>query len=229
MAGASGKAVAMLSASGKAAVRLAILENRLALRESLVKAFEHADIRVVSQTGDPEAFLRAIRRTHPTIAIVEVFVRGKETPSLIEEALRIEPGLKLIVVTSGSSARLMQQCMEAGALTCVDRFSCPFEMVGIVHAATSEAASVPIRPFIYRAAETMSPSLSDALSRRQLEVLQYIAVGADNLKISAHLAISERTVKAHVHAIYQKLGIENRTLLALFALRNGIPPPTQSI
>ncbi len=219
----------MGSASGKPAVRLGILENRLALRESLVRAFEQSDIRVVSQTGDPEAFLRAIRRTHPMIVIIEIFVRGKETPRLIEEALRIQPGLKQIVVTSGSTARLMQQCMEAGAFTCVDRFSCPFEMVGIVHAAMSDAATVPTRPFIYSAPETVSPSLSGALSRRQLEVLQYIAVGADNLKISAHLAISERTVKAHVHAIYQKLGVENRTQLALFALRQGIPPPAQSV
>jgi two-component system, NarL family, nitrate/nitrite response regulator NarL len=219
----------MGSASGKPAIRLGILENRLGLRESLVRAFEQSDIRVVSQTGDPEAFLRAIRRARPTVVIIEIFVRGKETPRLIEEALRIDPGLKVIVVATGSTARLMQQCMQAGAFSCVDRISCPFEMVGIVHAAMSGAGTIPTRPFIYPGPEMMSPSLSGALSRRQLEVLQYIAVGADNLKISAHLAISERTVKAHVHAIYQKLGIENRTQLALFALRQGIPPPSQSV
>ena len=210
-------------------VRLGILENRLALRESLVWAFEHSEMRVVSQTADPVVFLRAIRRTHPAIVIVELFVRGKETPGLIEEALLIQPGLKLIVVASGAAGKLMQQCMQAGASNCIDGFTCPFQLVGLVHAAVNQAVTIAARPFIYGAPSGISPTLSAMLSRRELEVLQYIAVGADNLKISAHLSIAERTVKAHVHAIYQKLGLENRTQLALFALRNGIPEPAQSV
>lgn len=214
---------------GKSLVRIGILENRLALRESLVWAFEHSEMRVVSQTADPAAFLRAIRRTHPAIVIVELFVRGKETPGLIEEALLIQPGLKLIVVASGSAGKLMQQCMQAGAVNCIDGFTCPFQLVGLVHAAANQEVTVGARPLIYRTPSGVSPALSATLSRRELEVLQYIAVGADNLKIAAHLSIAERTVKAHVHAIYQKLGLENRTQLALFALRNGIPEPAQSV
>ncbi len=213
----------------KSLVRIGILENRLALRESLVWAFEHSEMRVVSQTADPVVFLRAIRRTHPAIVIVELFVRGKETPGLIEEALLIQPGLKLIVVASGNAGKLMQQCMQAGAINCVDGFTCPFQLVGLVHAAANQAVKIAARPFIYGTPSGISPTLSAMLSRRELEVLQYIAVGADNLKISAHLSIAERTVKAHVHAIYQKLGLENRTQLALFALRNGIPEPAQSV
>jgi len=214
---------------GSAAVRLGILENRLALRESLVWAFERYDISVVSQTGDPEAFLRAIRRTRPAVVIVEMFVRGNETPRLIEEALRIQPGLKMIVVTSGAAGKLRQQCLEAGAFSCVDRLTCPFELVGVVQAVSSARMKSPAEMLTYSSAEANAPILSDLLSRRQMEVLQYIAVGADNLKIAAHLAIAERTVKSHVHAIYQRLGIENRTQLALYALRHGISPPAHSI
>ena len=219
----------MRNPRGSAAVRLGILENRLALRESLVWAFERSAFSVVSQTGDPEAFLRAIRRTHPAVVIVEVFVRGDETPRLIEEALRIQPGLKMIVVTSGAAGKLRQLCMEAGAISCVDRLTCPFELVGMVQAVSSSLTKGPSQPFTYSSAEGKSASLSDLLSRRQMEVLQYIAVGADNLKIAAHLAIAERTVKSHVHAIYQRLGIENRTQLALFAVRQGISPPAHSV
>jgi DNA-binding NarL/FixJ family response regulator len=224
----------MRSDQAKSLVRLGILENRLTLRESLVWAFEHSDMRVVSQTADPVVFLRAIRRTHPAIAIVELFVRGKETPGLIEEALLIQPGLKLIVVASGSAGKLMQQCMQAGAVNCIDGFTCPFQLVGMVHAAANHSVGIAARPFNsrpsnYGAPVGISSTLSSMLSRRELEVLQYIAVGADNLKIAAHLSIAERTVKAHVHAIYQKLGLENRTQLALFALRNGIPEPAQSV
>lgn len=205
-------------------VRLAILENRILLREGLVWAFEHSDIRVVAQTGDRGTFLRAVRRTRPNTVIVEFFVCGKDTPQLIADALSIQPGLKSIVLASGAGPKLMQQCMNAGATGCIDRLNCPFEIVGLIHAANQDMFTIPRQPSGVLSPGTVSRSLSDVLSKRELEVLQYIAIGADNLKISAHLMISERTVKAHVHAIYQKLGIENRTQLALFALQRGIPP-----
>ena len=63
------------------------------------------------------------------------------------------------------------------------------------------------------------------LTQREREVLAYVAGGADNLKISAHLQIAERTVKSHVTQLYRKLGAENRTQLALRACHLGVRPP----
>ena len=68
-----------------------------------------------------------------------------------------------------------------------------------------------------------------ALSTREREVLRYVALGADNLKIAAVLGITERTVKAHVTAIFGKLKLENRTQAARFAWTigfdgNELPP-----
>jgi DNA-binding NarL/FixJ family response regulator len=60
------------------------------------------------------------------------------------------------------------------------------------------------------------------LSPRQREVLGCVCAGHDNLKIAALLGIRERTVKAHVSALYQKLGMENRTQLALRGLEFGL-------
>jgi DNA-binding NarL/FixJ family response regulator len=60
------------------------------------------------------------------------------------------------------------------------------------------------------------------LSPREREVLILIAAGMDNLKIAAHLNITERTVKAHVTALYRKLQQENRTQLALWAIARGL-------
>jgi DNA-binding NarL/FixJ family response regulator len=215
----------MTSSSAKAAVRIAILENRLFLRETLVSAFEHSDMRVVAQTAEAEDFLRAVRRIHPTIAIIEFFVVGKDTPRLLSEARRAQPGLKSIVVVSGSSPKAMHECMKAGAIGFIEGFTCPFEVVSLVRAAAHDRVTISTRPSkVIPSLASASRAVTDVLTRREFEVLQYIASGSDNLKISAHLAISERTVKAHVHSIYQKLGIENRTQLALFALQRGVAP-----
>jgi len=53
-------------------------------------------------------------------------------------------------------------------------------------------------------------------------VLELIAAGVDNLKIAAILEIAERTVKAHVQAIYRKTRMENRAQLVVLALRHGV-------
>jgi DNA-binding NarL/FixJ family response regulator len=63
------------------------------------------------------------------------------------------------------------------------------------------------------------------LTPREREVLGYIASGADNLKISACLNITERTVKAHITSIYRKLDVENRTQMAMLACKLGLERP----
>jgi two-component system nitrate/nitrite response regulator NarP len=210
-------------ATANGSVRLAILENRVPVRENLAWAFAQAGILVACQTASPEVFLGEISRTQSAIAIVQFHVCGKDTPRLLQNALVIRPGLKSIVLTFDATAKEAEQCMRAGAFGCVARVICPFELVGMVRAATYQEQTISL-PSCSIPLVAVASTLLDALSAREYQVLQYIAVGADNLKISAHLEISERTVKAHVHAIYQKLGFENRTQLALFALKRGIPP-----
>ena len=66
------------------------------------------------------------------------------------------------------------------------------------------------------------------LTRRERQVLPFVVAGADNLKIAAHLAIRERTVKAHVSNLFRKLDCENRVQLAMRASRLGIQPAPEA-
>ncbi|MFN7131937.1 MAG: response regulator transcription factor, partial [Myxococcales bacterium] len=65
----------------------------------------------------------------------------------------------------------------------------------------------------------------DRLTPREREVLGFVGAGVDNAEIAVLLGISERTVKAHIAALYQKLGAANRVLLAIKARELGIKPP----
>jgi len=62
------------------------------------------------------------------------------------------------------------------------------------------------------------------LTLRQSQVMELLASGADNLKMSAHLGISERAVKSHITALLDRFHVENRTELALLAWRAGFGP-----
>ena len=58
------------------------------------------------------------------------------------------------------------------------------------------------------------------LSAREREVMLLVAEGLSNEEIARRLEISDGTVKVHLHCIYEKLGIRNRTLLAVLAAKS---------
>jgi DNA-binding NarL/FixJ family response regulator len=75
------------------------------------------------------------------------------------------------------------------------------------------------------AAESTARSL-EALSVREQEVLRLLADGLSNAEIAEQLVVTPGTVKRHLHNLYSKLGVENRTQAAAFA-RTHAPPPTE--
>jgi len=64
----------------------------------------------------------------------------------------------------------------------------------------------------------------DRITPREREIVQLLSAGASNKEIAKDLRITERTVKAHLTAVFRKLGISGRLQLALFALEHSRPP-----
>ena len=67
-----------------------------------------------------------------------------------------------------------------------------------------------------------SQPTSFRLTRRQHEIAAWVSTGLSNKAIARKLNVSEGTVKLHLHAIYTKLGIPNRTSLAMLTLQQGV-------
>ncbi|HOJ78440.1 MAG TPA: response regulator transcription factor [Bacillota bacterium] len=66
------------------------------------------------------------------------------------------------------------------------------------------------------------PELMERLSPREREILPLVAQGLDNREIGKKLFISEKTAKNYITSIRKKLGLANRTQIALYALREGL-------
>jgi DNA-binding CsgD family transcriptional regulator len=84
--------------------------------------------------------------------------------------------------------------------------------------ATGHAAAVPAAPTVgvRRSGMTMTSyfPMADALTSREREITSLASVGLSNKEVAQHLNISEATVKIHLHNIFRKLGVNNRTALA---------------
>jgi DNA-binding NarL/FixJ family response regulator len=129
--------------------------------------------------------------------------------------------VSVVVLTSFSSREEIMAALDAGASGYMLKDAEPDELLAAVRAAARGEA--PLDPKAARevlSARTRSDPV-DVLSAREQEVLQLVARGLPNKRIARELAISEKTVKAHLTSIFQRLGVTDRTQAALWYQQHG--------
>jgi two-component system, NarL family, nitrate/nitrite response regulator NarL len=127
------------------------------------------------------------------------------------------PPLLALVDDEGAARRLL----AAGVAGAVARISAPDTVSAALWAVAhglhvTEASLEPLRPL------ARAPALPGDFTKREREVLGLLAEGLSNRAIAERLSISRHTVKFHVNALLQKLGVEGRTEAVVRAARLGL-------
>ncbi len=213
-------------------LRVALLGGALMDRELFRQYLEASGLNVRFDNADPSRLLSFLGTEGCEVGVFLV-ESVEHAAAALREVHQFHPRLPLLVVARGSDPISVQRCFDAGAAGYVDKDASPVssvpEAINLLGQGRSVFPAQMIESFLKpRQEEGPGPQLLRSLSTREREVLAYLAAGVDNLKIATHLGISERTVKAHVSALYRKLAQENRTQLALLARQLGVRPPTQT-
>ncbi|MBU0704258.1 MAG: response regulator transcription factor, partial [Chloroflexi bacterium] len=136
------------------------------------------------------------------------------------------PNVRVLVLTSFAGDDKVFPAIKAGALGYLLKDSSPEELVQAIQQVYQGESSV--HPSIARKLlrELANPAERQAdltpLTEREVDVLQLVAAGQSNREISAHLGISEATVRTHMSNILAKLNLDSRTQAALYALQKGL-------
>lgn len=144
---------------------------------------------------------------------------------VVAEITSRAPEVAIVMLVRRALSVGMVQAMEAGALALVHRRCAPEELVAAVSAAIGGQnwVAAPLAGVLRGELITeVSGERPPELSRRELEVLRGLATGATNAQIAGRLAISEHTVRNHVHSVTRKLGVANRTDAVATGLRRGL-------
>ncbi len=132
--------------------------------------------------------------------------------------------MKVVVLTSFADREQILAALDAGAVGYLLKDAEPEELVRGVRAAAQGDAPLAPRAAreLLQARNEPRPADASELSEREREVLLLVAEGFPNKRIARELEISEKTVKAHLTNIFQRIGVTDRTQAALWAKTNEL-------
>ena len=201
-------------------------DNSLANRYSGILGDEFT----VSMANTPLDTMMFLKQHCPQLVMLDPLLFKEHIKSTFSEISAASPLTRIVVVEDTSDRSLDQMALfKSGAHGFIADNISPALLVKAVHSVSKGEVWVP-RKLITRLISELArgavsserrkdPATRKSMSRltpRELEVAQMVHSGGNNKLIARELAISERTVKAHLSAIFRKLNIENRLHLALF-------------
>ncbi len=204
-------------------ISVLIVDDHAVVRRGLTDLLQAADgITVVGAVEDGSLAAQAVSALEPDIVLMDLSMPEVDGIEGTRQVLAARPDTKVIVLTSFSESARILAALESGAIGYLLKDAEPAEIVKAVHDAA--AGGVPLSP---KAARALLPgnrpaARSDALTAREREVLALVAAGLPNKSIARRLAISEKTVKAHLTRVFTVLGVQDRTSAALWAQRHGL-------
>jgi DNA-binding NarL/FixJ family response regulator len=209
-------------------IRVLIVDDHSVVRRGLEQVLGTADgLEVVGSAANGEEAVAQAEALTPDVVLMDLSMPVMDgtaaTRQVLADAAAAGRDVRVVVLTSFTEQRRVLDALQAGASGYILKDSTPEEVIKAVHAA--HAGGAPLDPAAARvlldSRRVQQPALD--LSPRESEVLALVATGLANKQIARRLGISERTVKAHLTAVFQQLGVTDRTQAALWA-KEHLPP-----
>lgn len=193
------------------------------IRAGVEAVLRGSRFQVVAATASGEETLAAIATHDPAIVLLDINMPGMNGVQALE-ALRSKGDKRAVVLlTAGINDRQLLAVMRAGVEGIVYKDGAEGGLVEVlekVHSGGRAIDSALLQRALDLSLSTESGGPLKRLNQRERRIARLVARGMRNRDIGTELGIGEGTVKVYLHAMYQKLGIENRTELALLAVND---------
>jgi len=210
------------------AIRLLVADDHLIVRQGLRLILETEDgFELVGEASDGAEAVKLAGKLKPDVILMDLRMPGMDGLTAIEHLAEAQPEIAIVILTTFNEDELMVRGLRAGAkgflLKDTDRES----LFDSIRAAARGETLLNPEVMTRLLAQTGSPRRVKSgpdnvdLTEREMEVLGAAAQGKTSKEIAYGLGISERTVKAHLGSIYQKLGVDSRAAAIAAAASRG--------
>ncbi len=209
-------------------IRLLIVDDHFIIREGLRLIFDTIpNLDLVAEAENGEEALVQVEDHLPDVILMDLQMPVMDGITAIEKLRKTHPEIAIIILTTYKENDLLLRGLRAGARGYLLKDTDRQTLINTIQAAAR--GETLLKPEILQQAlnyQSEKPGLEkdfeNPLSERELEVLQMVAEGARNKEIAYKLGITERTVKAHLSHIFQKLNVDARAAAVAAAAKSGI-------
>jgi DNA-binding NarL/FixJ family response regulator len=220
--------------SGKARIRIVLVEDHAILREGLRALIEiETEFEVVGEFGSVEAAVDGIRGLQPDLVLTDLALPGRSGIELLAEIQHISPLTRTLVLTAHENEEYIRAALNAGANGYVLKDATSAELMRAIRtvsvgqqflckAIASKILSGYLSGYTTVDQRPPCPASAQSITEREREVLTRIALGNSNKVIARELGVSPKTVEKHRSNLMRKLQLHNAAAITMFAIRNGM-------
>jgi DNA-binding NarL/FixJ family response regulator len=202
-------------------IRVLLADDHKIVRIGLEQLLaNYDDIELLASATDGAEAVAMASELQPDVLLMDMSMPEMDGVEATRQVAMSSPGTRVVVFTSFSDPERILDALDAGAIGYLLKDAEPEELIEGIRAAVRGES--PLAPKAASAVIATRTKVGPELSERESEVLVLIATGMTNKQIAARMGIAEKTVKAHLTNIFQRIGVRDRTQAALWAERNGL-------
>jgi DNA-binding NarL/FixJ family response regulator len=208
-------------------VSVLLVDDHRLFREGVRDLLRERGFEVVGEAASAAEALELAADVKPDVALMDIRMPGGSGIEVTRQLADVSPETRVVMLTVSTDEADFLESVRAGARGFLAK-DASIEEIGAGVRAAADGGSVLSTGIAadlldrIRRASAEPGSERTRLSAREAEVLRLITEGRSNTEIAAALEISEQTVKNHVSALLEKLGVENRIQAAVYAVRHGL-------
>ena len=210
------------------AIRLTLVDDHPIVLQGLQRLFEtQSDFDVVACCGGGDAALESIRTARPDVLVLDLRMPGRSGLEVLRAMAAEKLACRTVLLTAAANDDDVVEAVRLGVHAIIMKESPPDTLVDCVRRVArgeqwfeQEALARSFGRVLRREAATRDAART--LTPREIELVRMVAQGLRNRAIAERLQISEGTVKIHLHNVYEKLAIDGRLELVLWAQEQGI-------
>ncbi|HEX6032996.1 MAG TPA: response regulator transcription factor [Anaerolineales bacterium] len=212
-------------------IRVLIVDDHEIVREGLQTLLaEEPDFEVVGTTGDGAAAVGLAQATKPDVIVMDLVMPGLDGIEATRRIVSRDPQARVLVLTTFADDQRVREAIQAGATGYLLKDVLKADLLRALRDAAVGRPSLhpEVQQHLMReVAGKRSSSQEQApphlgLTEREISILRLLAEGRSNKEIASALYLTEGTIKGYVSTIFDKLGVEDRTQAALYAVRHGL-------
>lgn len=212
-------------------IGVALADDHILFRQALRHLLDsEPDINVVGEAGDGRAIQDLVEQQRPDVILMDINMPGIDGVTATRELKSQLPGVRIIILTMFSEDGHVIRAVRAGADAYLLKNSESSKVIDAIRAVMRgesviepQLASKLLSEF-RRVSDFREEESVAGLTTREIDLLRLVATGLSNKEIAAQLGLAESTVKNRLSQLFEKLGVNDRTQAAIYALSHGLIP-----